>query len=266
MDNDDIFEDFGDKVSGKKESAKKPVREFNKEDHSESKFKEEKLAIKDRYEKEMRSLEHKKAGDMLKQGKIPSRNLASIERITYIAIISILVLYTFIYIPLSNGDSTTEVEISDEITATVVKEEADAEEAEEVVEEEPVVEEPEEVQLSGLITLAINKVYSEVDENNENVGEISRITITIDNGVDVVLKPIVSVYIFDDDSKEYYETKTRGVYTFPAGIAPGKTHTKTIDLSPKKYSNLDLEKTIRVVLNDTEDGFIKAVTKRITIS
>jgi len=265
MENDDIFDDFGDKVIGKKEAVKKPVSEFKKEEHSESKFKEEKLAIKDRYEKEMRALEHKKARDMLKQGKIPSKNLASVERVTYIAILVVLLVYLVVDLSFFHGDKTTKIDVDDGITATVVQEDAPIEEpeAEEVVVEEP---EEEEIQLSGSITLAVNKIYSEVDENNENVGEISKITITIDNGIDVVLKPLVSVYIYDEDSKEYYETRARGEYSFPAGIAPGKTHTKTIDLSPRKYSNLNLEKTIRIVLNDTEDGFVKAVTKVIIIS
>jgi len=271
-DNDDVFEDFGNKIEGKKESHKshEPHKSHpdNLDDEEKLKwrYQEEKQALKDKYKKEMKSVEEKRTGEFSKH--VPAKKLASVERITYIAIVVILLGYLVVDLSFIHGDKTTEVIVQQDITATVVQEENISNETVEEEVEEPVVEEPveEEVQLSGLITFAIDRIYSEVDENNDEVGEINRISFTIYNGVDDVLLPVVNVYVYDEDTKEYYETRSRGEYTFPAGIAPGKTHTGSVDLSPKKFSNLNLKKQIRLVLNDSEDGFIKVITDDITIS
>jgi len=269
-DNDDVFDDFDRKVSGKKEHPKK-FSKVHDDDKLNWKFRDERQALKDKFKKELRDLEVSKAKEEVKRGRIPTKNLGNIERITYIVIVIILLGYLVFDLSFLHGDKTSEIDINQEITATVVNDENKTVEPE-VAPKEETVKEPvkeevkEEPKLSGIITFSIEKIYSEVDENNDDIGEISRITFVIENGVDDILNPIVNVYVYDDKSEEYYETRSRGEYTFPVGIAPGKTHTGSIDLSPKKYSNLNLKKKIRLVLNDTEDGFIKAITDEITIS
>jgi len=275
-DNDDIFEDFGNKVEGKKETPKfndhveKKHYQVNNEDMLKSKYKEEQQALKEKFKKEAAALEHRKARDFLNHGKIPSKNLAGIERITYIVIIVILLGYLIFDLSSSDDGSTIEIDTKQTITATVVKEVENITnvtevKVEEIVEEVNKSEEVKEVEvkLSGRIIFSIDKIYTEKDEN---IGEINKISFTIDNGVDDVLTPIINVFAYDDENKEYYETRSRGQYTFPAGIAPGIIHKATIELSPKKFSNLNLEKTIRLTLNDTKDGFIKSVTDEVTIS
>jgi hypothetical protein len=217
----------------------------------------------------MKALEEKKVKDMFKHGKIPSKNLAGVERITYIAIVVILLGYLVFDLSFLHGNDSVDVDVQQSITATVVKEENKSVEPEETVEEE--AEEPqetaeEEVQLSGTISLTLDKVYSEVDDNDDELGEISKIVFTIENGKDKVLTPGVEVFIYDDNNKEDYETKSRGTYTFASGIASGKTQTGSIDISPKKFRDLDLKKYIRLTLNDTEEGFITAVNDDFFIS
>ena len=65
---------------------------------------------------------------------------------------------------------------------------------------------------------------------------------------------------------ELWETKSRGIYTFPGGITAGSTHTGTITISPKSFIDLDIKKDIRLTLNDTKSGFIKGVNQKVAIS
>ena len=61
-------------------------------------------------------------------------------------------------------------------------------------------------------------------------------------------------------------SKVRGQWTYNGGITPGYEQTGTVDITPKRFRNLYLEKHIRLTLNDTDGGFIKAVRKDFTIS
>jgi len=278
--NDDVFNDFEHKISNRKESIKNPVKEMSEEERLKFEHEEEKHALREKHKKEAKALEEKKSKEMLKHGEKPDKNIPSIEKIVYISIILIFVIYTIIDLSYIHGKS---IENQQEITAVVtgvIEEENKTDEVKETVEEELVVEktkekeveevkeEPkvEEKKLSGVITFTIDEVYMAVDENDDDLGEISKVVFTIDNGKDKVLTPIVELFVYDSESKEDYETRRRGKYTYGAGINPGQKHIGSIDLKPKKFRNLDLEKNIRLVLNDTKDGFIDAVNKVEIIS
>ena len=118
--------------------------------------------------------------------------------------------------------------------------------------------------LSGKITLTISRIDSKKDD--DDLGEISEITFTIDNGKNAVLYPVVNVYAYDTENKNDYETKSRGEYTFSPGIASGARHTASISLTPKKWINLNLDKNIRLTLDDADGDLITAVNKVVTIS
>ena len=124
--------------------------------------------------------------------------------------------------------------------------------AEEVVEEE-------------VIKLTIDKVYTEIYDENKDLGSIYKITFTINNGKNKVLTPILNVYSYDSQLDESWETKSRGTYT-GSSINPGGKQSGTIELSPKTFRNLNLKKSIRLTLDSTEEGFITAVNEKITIS
>ena len=79
------------------------------------------------------------------------------------------------------------------------------------------------------------------------------------------MNPIVLIYAFDDELDESWETRSRGKYQ-GTSIKPGDSQSDTIELSPKSFRNLDIEKSLRLVLNSTDYGFIKAVSKKVTIS
>ncbi len=200
--------------------------------------------------------------------------LSTLERGVLIGII--VLLAGFIVIDLSfcfhcGSKATSEnipIEVGGNVNGSDQNETEEVEEgAEEVIEEEPEPVVDEEPELSGDITLKIDNIDKKLrDDLGEDKGEISSITFTIDNGKNDVLTPVVEVFIYDDESKDDYETKRRGHYTYAIGIAEGKTHTGTISVTPKIFADLDLVKHIRLTLNDTEGGYITAVNDEITIS
>jgi len=281
---DDIFNDFEHKVEGKesshstkKEDNKHIEKELSEEEILNNKYKEAEQALKQKYKKEKTTLEEKKKKEIPKHqeehGHFQTKDSSFIERIAYVAIIVVLV--TFIAIDLSfyhgGKDAGTD---SEAITAAAVNSEDKANEtenktvektAEEIksVEKKVVVEEK---KLSGRIGFAIVKVYRKIIDEDTDMGEISKITFTIANGKDKVLTPIVEIYAYDTENKEQYETRIRATYSYEIGIKPGGEHTATVDLLPKIFRNLDLEKSIRLTLNDTKTGFIKSINKEITIS
>ncbi len=132
------------------------------------------------------------------------------------------------------------------------------------IEEEEVVET--EKNLSGVITLTMDKVITEVVDEDKDLGYITQVIFTIDNGKDKVLSPIVHVFAYDSELHESWETRSRGTYTYAAGISPGDQHTGIIIVSPKTFRNLDIDKIVRIEFNDTEQGFIAAKSKTVTIS
>jgi len=119
--------------------------------------------------------------------------------------------------------------------------------------------------LSGKIAFVIDKIYTEVSDTDSDLGYITKVVFTIDNGKDKALNPILHVFAYDSELDESWETRSRGKYT-GTSIKSGDEFTGTIDLSPKSFRNLDIKKTIRLTLNDTKAGFIKGINKEVTIS
>ena len=268
---DDIFKDFEGKVEDKQEST--PEKGLSEEESLKRKYQKAEQALKEKHREEKEALEEKRKQEIPKHGKIPTKNLANIERIVYIAIILVLVAYMVIDSSFYNGAKTVDVETDQAITAAVVKEENKTDKTEKVVEEKEIEEEEiveeeveEEKKLSGEIAFNIDNIYTTIIDEDNDLGEISKIVFSIDNGKDKLLTPLIHVYAYDSEMDEIWETWCRGEYTYEAGINPGKKHTGIIDLSPKMFRNLDLKKNIRLTLNDTEDGFITAVNEKVIIS
>ena len=270
---DDIFKDFEHKVEDKeetddvkkKETHKSHEKELSDEETLKRKYEKAEQVLKHKYKKEKEALEDKKEKEVHGHGEIPHRNIANIERVAYVAIILILVVYVGIDLTFYHKDKSVEVE-DQTITAAAVKQEDETEEIVEVVEEEEEEVVVEEKPLSGKITLTLDKVYTDVDEGVDDKGYISKIVFTIENGKETVLTPVINVFIYDDRMHESWETISRGQYTYAIGINSGKVQTGSLSLSPKTYRNLDIKKNIRVELKDAEEGFITAVNDKITIS
>ncbi|MFH0868101.1 MAG: hypothetical protein V1831_02205 [Candidatus Woesearchaeota archaeon] len=264
---DDVFKDFEIKVEDNKETSKERPDE---EEHLKRKYQEAEETLREKHRKEKEALEEKRRKETLESGKIPSKKIPNLERIVYISIILLLVAYTFIDMPFSS-EKNAGVETDQPITAAVIKEENKSDEVKEEVIEEKIVQEvkeaaKEEKELSGVISLIIEKIYTEVVDEEDDFGYINNIIFTISNGKNKVLTPVVNVYAYDNTMDESWETRSRGEYTYNMGISPGKNHTGSINLVPKTWKNLDLKKNIRLVLNSTEDGFITAVNQKVLIS
>jgi len=267
---DDIFKDFEHKVTGKEDSSKKPEK-LNEEEHLKIKYQEAENSLKNKYKKEKEALKEEKRKDLIKQGKTPSQS-SNTEKFAYIGVILVLVLYIGIDFSFYHGEEKNNAD-QQTITAKVVDEEEVVieeniteevvEEEEETVEEEVVEEE---VELSGVITLTLDRVFAEVVDEDDDLGYITKVTFTIDNGKDKVLAPTVTVFAYDDELHESWETRSRGTYTYAIGIKPGDQHAGTISVSPKTFRNLNIDKVVRIEMNSTEEGFIAAKSKTITIS
>jgi len=281
-DTDDIFKDFEHKVESKEEVHhvhKKETHETHKsheeklseEELLKTKYEKAEQVLKHKYKKEKEVLEEKKKKEAHVHGEIPHRQTQNIERVAFVAVILVLVVYVGIDLAFYHGDSAGEDE-DQTITAAAVNEQNEADETGEVMkevgEQDPVKEEvkvEEKKQLSGRISLIIDKVYTEVPDAAKDLGYINKVAFTIDNGKETSLKPVLLVYAYDSELDEIWETKSRGKYTGTA-IKSGEKQTGTIELSPKTFINLDLEKSIRLTLNDTDTGYITSVNKDITIS
>jgi len=274
---DDVFEDFGNKVTNKNETHHSAIKEakHHTENISEGgvlkkKYQSAEKALKDKYKEEKEALQKKKAKEMLSQGIIPTKNLTNIERIGYIAIIIVLLVYAVIDLSFYHGSDVVEIGEDDTITAAAIDLESTEEETEVITEEpeeesEPVAEEVQEKKLSGVVLFVIDKINTEVVNEDNDFGYISSIIFTVDNGKNKDLRPIIEVFAFDSKLDESWETRVRGKY-IGTSISPGGRQTGTINLVPKSFKNLDLEKNIRLVLNDTRDGFIKVINKDVIIS
>ncbi|MBI2208570.1 hypothetical protein HYU50_03665 [Candidatus Woesearchaeota archaeon] len=253
---DDIFKDFEYKVKGKKETKeapKQPVRQFVDDEEEE---KPKKQPVK--YE------------------RLPPKRLPNYEKIAYIAIILVLVAYTAIdwmYYHNEDNNSENASKISVKVatnateanktaaakneTVAIVNKSAEKEENETVKEEGK--------QLSGIVTLTIDKIYTSLSKSINDTGYIDKIDFTIDNGKDKALKPRVDVYAYDKEIEESWQTRSRGVYLGTA-IEPGGMYAGSISLSPKTFKNLNINKNVRLNLNDTDTGFIAAVNEEVVIS
>jgi hypothetical protein len=263
---DDIFDDFETKVGDKERTTKE--KELSEEEFLKIKYRKAEQDLKEKYKKEKEALEEKRKKELRGHEETPTKGFPNVEKIAYIAIILVLAVYIVIDVSFNHLGNSMNIEADQTtITAAAVQEEKTTNEIEEVAEEEVVEEKPveEEKELSGVITLTIDNIYTHIIDKDRDAGEINKIVFTIDNGKDKVLTPIVNVYAYDSEMHESWETRSRGQYTYTAGISPGDSHTGTIDLSPKRFVNLDLKKNLRLVLNSTEDEFITAVNEKVLI-
>ena len=266
---EDIFKDFEHKVEGKKESEKEPAKVLKKEPVKKlsdevalkNKYEKAEQALKDKYKKEKESLQEKRKKEVTGHGEMHGRNSLDIEKVAYVAIILVLVVYIGIDLSFYHGGSTEVAEQA--VTVAAVQEEEEI--IEEIIEEE-VVEEvvEEELVLSGAITFEIDTIYTEVVDAGNDLGYLTKIVFTIDNGKAEALTPLVEAFAYDSKIDEGWETKSRGKY-IGAVIESGKTGTGSVDLVPKTWRNLDIKKNIRLVLNDTTDGFITGINEQVLI-
>lgn len=119
--------------------------------------------------------------------------------------------------------------------------------------------------LSGEVALLLGDIEFSVDENDDSIGYINQVNFRIDNQRNTTLKPLVNVYIYDDNTKDPWEKKSRGVYRFESGIKPGEAKAGYIDVSPKTFRELGLPKHLRIVLNSTTDKLLDYATKEVYI-
>jgi len=273
---DDIFKDFEHKVEGKGETShvrKNEIhnsheKKINEEENLKSKFEKEQQILKHKYKKEKEAIEDRKKKEVPKHGEAHHKKNLNIERVAFIAVILVLIVY--IVIDLSSNHGNKSIEEEDQTTTDVAVEQEDESKQTEEVMEEVVEEEPEEVVeeekvLSGKIKIVIDKVDAEVVDDDKDIGHISKITFTINNGKEKSFNPVVNVYAFDTVLDESWETRSRGKYT-GAAIKSGEKQSGFIDLSPKTFKNLDIKKSIRLSLDDSDDGFITSANMDVTIS
>ncbi len=264
----DIFKDYEYKVTGKKEAPsvkREPVRQLEEEDE-----------VKGRYREAESKLREKKSKEAGRNNRAPLGNIANYERFAYIAVIVVLVAYIGIDLGFYHGSNTAKEEtvtaaaVNMGANKTINKTSESAENASEEMQQESAgnqtaEETSEEKKLSGKITLSLDEVDAEVNDADSDLGQINGVDFTIENGKDKDLNPVLDVYAYDSKVDPSWETTSRGQYKGDA-IKPGDKYSGSISLVPKTFRNLDIKKSIRLTLNDTEDGFITAVNEQVSIS
>ena len=196
---DDIFKDFEDKVEDKKRTTKHHVHH---ERHHEKKLSEDELikeryqkaehALKEKYRKEKEDLEKKKTEEMLKHGKVPQK-LPNFERIGYIAIIAVLVIFIIIdlfIIDLSfYHGKDVDIESGQDISVTVGEEENETDETTTTT----TLPQEGELELSGEITLTL----AQTSPSNDYLSSIQTLDELSGTGV-------VPVLIQDNSGRSKY--------------------------------------------------------------
>src|SRR3989338_949110 len=264
----DIFKDYEYKVTGKKgapEARREPVRQLEEEDE-----------VKERYRKAESSIKEKKAKDANRSYRAPSSGIGSYEKFAYIAVIAVLVAYIGIDLGFYHGSDTAKEETitaaalnTQSANKTLNKSAESAGNASKVVKGETAGNKTgeklaEDKKLSGKIMLRLDEIDSEMVDADGDLGQINKVVFTIENGKDKDLNPVVDVYAYDSELDPSWEIKSRGQYK-GAVIKHGDKYSGSISLVPKTFKNLDIKKSIRLTLNDTEDGFIKAVNEQVLI-
>ena len=276
---DDIFKDFEHKIKDKLESIhpdKKEAHKFHEKKLSEeerlkTKYHKAEESLKHKYEKEKEALEKKENKERYGHEEMPHGRVANIERSAYVAVILILVAFIGVYLSFYHGSD--DIQAGEQaITAAAVQQEDEVEDVgegdeEKATEEEKIVEEVKEEEkiLTGKIDMVIDNIYTDLSDKNDDLGYIRKIIFTIENGKDKVLMPVVNVYAYDFKLHESWQERSRGEY-IGTSIEPGDRQTGVIDLTAKVFRNLDLEKSLRLTLDDSEGGFIKSVSEEVTIS
>jgi len=275
---DDVFADFEQKARDDK------GKKTGKSDEQEIKdrFESEQERLKVKYEREMNSLKSKKAKQSREEA--PETGVHTIERISYIAIIIALLAYAAtdlvffhgkfeipgslsnlsdlaqlpaLQIPSSDSNETAQKEAQGQATNTT---KIESQNTTSTPKSNTQTSKP---KGSGNVLLSIDDITYELKD--EDTAYITRVTFTIANEQSVVLNPVVNVFIFDNEIKESWEERSRGTYKDESGIPAGKVQAGSVDITPKTFKKLNLEKTIRIELNDTKAGFLKSATKEITL-
>jgi len=118
--------------------------------------------------------------------------------------------------------------------------------------------------LSGEIKITIDSVDKEKIEDNR--GRVNRVTFTIENGKSKPIAPIVNLYIFDSNTIEAWSTTSRGEFISGQEIPSGAKQTGIIEPVPKQFSDLNLQKTLTLKLNNTLDSELVTATKDFSIN
>ena len=277
---DDLFKDFEYKIEGKKEEPKKRLEFFKKDPEAKN-------------EPEKKTWAQVESPVIEQQEARPRpKSTAGIERLMYIAIIGVLISYISIDFAFYHTDNKAESDISKGITAGVVDNATKENKTQttiktEQIKNETTVQKPNEEinktsnetkitnetkaanetkKYSGTINLTIESVDAQVTNQSLDLGAINSITFTINNDKDKILKPLLNVFVYDSKMDKSWEVTSRGKYTYDLGIQPGENHTGIIDVTPKTFRNLNLSKSIRLTLNDTNAGYITVANTEISIS
>ena len=282
----DIFKDFEHKVDSKKEAPKNErKRELSEEDELKESYKRAEQTLKEKYGEKKEALREKKAAEERKSEEkkpkeeimprhVLSKGIPNYERFGYIAVIVILVAY--IGLGFFQGSDSAAQEQA--VVAAVVKmeepageqetgaaaEESGKEKQNETAGEAKAEKAAEEKKLSGKIAFALDEIDAQVVDADNDLGKIEKVVFTIENGKDNDLTPVVHVYAYDSELDKSWETISRGEYKGTA-IKPGGKQRGSISLVPKTFRNLDIKKSIRLALNDTEDGFVASVNEDVLI-
>jgi len=243
---DDIFKDFEYTVEGKKEH---PIKTGIDEE------------LKERQRNVEKAFKEENVVEEIPRREPPNKSSSNLERYAYIGVI--IVLAGFIAVDLSFYHPGDDTDIQT-ITAAAVKVENKTNITAEVEEVKNVTVEVKK-QLSGTISLDIENIYTEVVDEDRDVGYITKIVFTIDNGKDKALMPVVNIFAYDSELDPSWEVRSRGQYRGVA-IASGEKGTGSIDLVPRSFKDLSISKNIRLTLNDTKDGFITSINEKVTIS
>jgi hypothetical protein len=271
-DNDDVFDDFEKKLKDMDDEPRYKEEEPSEADRLKKEYEEQKKSLKEKFKRQKKNPEA--------DGEKPKTDI-SLERVAYVSVIIILAAFILVDLSFFHGDDqkivakvvsdNPETEVVEEVQETegdgAVEEVADIDEdtnktdsADETV--EPAIET--EKALSGVVELTIDKIYTELVD--EDMGHVNSVVFTVDNGKNGVLTPTVNVYVYDDELHESWITRSRGTFTYEIGLNAGDKVTGAVDLSPKTFRNLNLEKIVRVELNGTDGEFIAAKSESILIS
>ena len=199
----------------------------------------------------------------------------SLERKVLVGVIIILLAFIAIDLTFYHGSKTTKTADKAEpgiIGAVTVTNETKEEnktakavvnETEEDKTTETENKTTEEKKLSGKIEIQINKIYS--IKENDNKGYINKVSFTIKNGKDKILKPVVKVYAYDKNSEEPWMERDRGEFIYSIGIVPGGEQAGSVDLYPRTFADLDVLKTVVLKLFDEDDDVIASVQDKFYI-
>lgn len=289
----DIFKDykFDDSNEHSHDEVKKEVqREFNKNRFDEPEEKGHEEGIRELKEQINELREHIKSKEEVKEPKEepevkPVEHIKSEPKFKYFTkpgpgalergvLIGIIVLLSaFIVVDLSffhgKGVETGGTGVTGMVVGEIANQSEENKTGEKAVEED-VVEKSEtketveeEKELSGNIELEINKIYKR--KVNSNLGYITKVTFTINNGKDKALKPVVRVYAYDKYNDDPWKEKDRGVFNYTGGIVAGGEQAGSVDLTPKTFTSLNTIKTVVLKLYDEKGKLLIVADEKIYI-